>query len=559
MPDFDFTGLSEAAQAAFKPQFSEVVRREARRRRTARLTGATLTVAAIAVGVTTVGLPGTDRSQIGGPGFDPRRTPDFDPRPAGTPDPDRSGSKTGPMVVGDLGHLYVRWHDCRSASDCALMVAATADGGATWRSYPLPVGRNAMVDLRAVGPRTLVAWAQSDLTGGEQPVHTWHASTDGGATWRDVQPSTVDAIPAGWRVLDDFEYLGDGLTAVDPVTGAVAAVPLPPLEMGKPVAGLPPAAGLWVSGYTGTTSTPATDASGQALGEQITGTGSAVEVSRDGGRSWYRHVFAEELIASTEGSSRRGRDRHQRRPDRLRGRPGCRDAADLPEPGRCADLAAHHRRAGGGHRADRGRVEPGRSPGDPGRPGRRPAGAAVRERRRRRDPPVDPGRTGRVRDPGAGRVRPGRLARVERGLDLRGRSPVELRRAAKGALTRHRSPGAPPGGPVPDGPIRSIGDGSKRARMRFSAGLLRTRSSPTYRGLYVAQDVTPEPLDPHRSQQGDDRPGRYWHVDDIKATLNDLLDAGAQALQEVKDVGGGKLIASVKNADGNVIGLIQPA
>jgi predicted enzyme related to lactoylglutathione lyase len=33
--------------------------------------------------------------------------------------------------------------------------------------------------------------------------------------------------------------------------------------------------------------------------------------------------------------------------------------------------------------------------------------------------------------------------------------------------------------------------------------------------------------------------------------------AGAQAQQEVKDVGGGKLIASVKDADGNVIGLIQ--
>jgi hypothetical protein len=38
-----------------------------------------------------------------------------------------------------------------------------------------------------------------------------------------------------------------------------------------------------------------------------------------------------------------------------------------------------------------------------------------------------------------------------------------------------------------------------------------------------------------------------------------LLDAGTEAQQEVKDVGGGKLIASVKDADGNVIGLIQSA
>ena len=49
----------------------------------------------------------------------------------------------------------------------------------------------------------------------------------------------------------------------------------------------------------------------------------------------------------------------------------------------------------------------------------------------------------------------------------------------------------------------------------------------------------------------------YYHVSDIKESLQLLLDAGAQALQEVKDVGGGKLIASVKDADSNIIGLIQ--
>jgi hypothetical protein len=37
------------------------------------------------------------------------------------------------------------------------------------------------------------------------------------------------------------------------------------------------------------------------------------------------------------------------------------------------------------------------------------------------------------------------------------------------------------------------------------------------------------------------------------------VDAGAEAQQGVKDVGGGKLIASVKDADGNTIGLLQPA
>jgi hypothetical protein len=43
----------------------------------------------------------------------------------------------------------------------------------------------------------------------------------------------------------------------------------------------------------------------------------------------------------------------------------------------------------------------------------------------------------------------------------------------------------------------------------------------------------------------------------FKKSLQLLLDAGAQAHQEVKDVGGGKLIASVKDADSNIMGLIQ--
>ena len=61
-------------------------------------------------------------------------------------------------------------------------------------------------------------------------------------------------------------------------------------------------------------------------------------------------------------------------------------------------------------------------------------------------------------------------------------------------------------------------------------------------------------LDPHGHNAG---MTGYYHVNDIKKTLQLLLDAGAQAQQEVQDVGGGRLIASVKDADGNIIGLIQ--
>jgi predicted enzyme related to lactoylglutathione lyase len=78
-----------------------------------------------------------------------------------------------------------------------------------------------------------------------------------------------------------------------------------------------------------------------------------------------------------------------------------------------------------------------------------------------------------------------------------------------------------------------------------------------YVGFNVAgQDIG---LDPNGHRQGMTGPVGYWHVDDIKKSLQALLNAGAEALQEVKNVGGGKLIASVKDADGNVIGLIQSA
>jgi predicted enzyme related to lactoylglutathione lyase len=64
-------------------------------------------------------------------------------------------------------------------------------------------------------------------------------------------------------------------------------------------------------------------------------------------------------------------------------------------------------------------------------------------------------------------------------------------------------------------------------------------------------------LDPHGHSQGMTGPVGYWHVDDIQEILKLLLDTGAETQRVVRDVGGGKLIASVKDADGNSIGLIQ--
>lgn len=64
-------------------------------------------------------------------------------------------------------------------------------------------------------------------------------------------------------------------------------------------------------------------------------------------------------------------------------------------------------------------------------------------------------------------------------------------------------------------------------------------------------------LDPSGHNAGMTGPVGYCHVDDIEKTLRLLLDAGAQIQQELKDVGGGKLIATLRDEDGNLVGLIQ--
>lgn len=64
-------------------------------------------------------------------------------------------------------------------------------------------------------------------------------------------------------------------------------------------------------------------------------------------------------------------------------------------------------------------------------------------------------------------------------------------------------------------------------------------------------------LDPNGHASGMTGPVGFWEVDDIHNSLQSLLDAGAQTRQEVRDVGGGKLIATVTDADGNPIGLAQ--
>ena len=52
-------------------------------------------------------------------------------------------------------------------------------------------------------------------------------------------------------------------------------------------------------------------------------------------------------------------------------------------------------------------------------------------------------------------------------------------------------------------------------------------------------------------------PVAYWHVPDIEAKLAELTAAGATLKDAARDVGGGRLVATFTDPDGNVLGLIQ--
>ena len=66
-------------------------------------------------------------------------------------------------------------------------------------------------------------------------------------------------------------------------------------------------------------------------------------------------------------------------------------------------------------------------------------------------------------------------------------------------------------------------------------------------------------LVPGGGPQGMTSPVAYWHVADIEAKLAELTAAGATVKEPAHDVGGGRLVATVTDPDGNVLGLLQDA
>jgi predicted enzyme related to lactoylglutathione lyase len=52
-------------------------------------------------------------------------------------------------------------------------------------------------------------------------------------------------------------------------------------------------------------------------------------------------------------------------------------------------------------------------------------------------------------------------------------------------------------------------------------------------------------------------PVAFWQVQDIEAKLAEVIAAGAAVKEPAHDVGGGRMVATVTDPDGNVLGLLQ--
>ena len=76
---------------------------------------------------------------------------------------------------------------------------------------------------------------------------------------------------------------------------------------------------------------------------------------------------------------------------------------------------------------------------------------------------------------------------------------------------------------------------------------------------YVGFDVEGQHIGlvPGGGPQGLTSPVAYWHVPDIEAKLAEVTAAGATVKDAPRDVGGGRLVATVTDPDGNVLGLLQ--
>ena len=74
---------------------------------------------------------------------------------------------------------------------------------------------------------------------------------------------------------------------------------------------------------------------------------------------------------------------------------------------------------------------------------------------------------------------------------------------------------------------------------------------------YVGFDAQGQHIGLVPGGQGMTSPVAYWHVTDIEAKLAEVTAARATVKDPARDVGGGRLVATFTDPDGNVLGLVQ--
>ena len=76
---------------------------------------------------------------------------------------------------------------------------------------------------------------------------------------------------------------------------------------------------------------------------------------------------------------------------------------------------------------------------------------------------------------------------------------------------------------------------------------------------YVGFDVEGQHIGlvPNGGPQAMTSPVAFWNVRDIEAKVAEVTAAGAAVKEPAHDVGGGRLVATFTDPDGNVLGLVQ--
>lgn len=102
-------------------------------------------------------------------------------------------------------------------------------------------------------------------------------------------------------------------------------------------------------------------------------------------------------------------------------------------------------------------------------------------------------------------------------------------------------------------PVKNIE--ASKAIFRTFLGVDPYTDMPYYVGFRIGdQEIG---LDPNAHTNNITVPISFVEVRDINSSLDALIRSGTTQKQAIKDVGGGKLIATVSDVDGNILGLIQ--